>query len=189
MTMITEADLVWMTLIDKRMEFNLRWARERRQNAIDENRRPGNDAPIDFRQALAFDDLGLIGEAAAMIYLSPCYWHFFKTGDVRALPDIVDLGTRGKHLSVDVKTRSRHHYDLIIQLHESTAWVYVLATAPEPPIVCLRGWCWGREAMTADYRGTTAPVRAPDAYWIGQGASILRPMRELREYLHGRGAR
>ena len=50
MTMITEADLVWMTLIDKRMEFNLRWARERRQNAIDENRRPGNDAPIDFRK-------------------------------------------------------------------------------------------------------------------------------------------
>jgi hypothetical protein len=179
--MITTADLIWITLIAKRMEFCEQAARARRDLAVKIGRTPRYQCPTDYDKALAFDLLGVICEAAAVLYLSPCIWHFGPKEDIRNHPDIND--------NIDVKGCSGHGYQLTIAPDGRRDWIYVLATAPQPPIVCLRGWCFGRDGMIKEYDGTDKPVRGWDCFWIPQTAPVLRPMRELRIHLHGRGAR
>jgi len=183
---ITKTDLVWMTVIDKRMDWCREQARLRTERAIQigrgrRNASPPNDSPAAYTAAL----LGLLCEAAAMIYLSPVTWLYEVRDDVRGLHDLEHNGAK-----IDVKGCGGHGYHLVIQPGEPPDWIYVLVTAPAPPIVCLRGWCWGWNGMVDEYRGTNNPtVAGPDGFWIPQHAPILRSMRELRVHLHGRGAR
>jgi hypothetical protein len=177
--MITPADLVWITLVDKRLAFCREIAQARRDNALNERRLPKNHASENYSKALAMDMLGLLGEAASMIYLSPCTWHHYKTGDLRELADINDF--------IDVKTCEDVRHRMIVQDDDSAEWAYVFACAAESPKICLVGWCWGRDAKVKkfwDDPGTSRP-----AYWVGRKAEILRPMSELRIHLHGRGTR
>jgi hypothetical protein len=177
--MITPADLVWITLIDKQLEFCREIAQARQDNALDERRAPRNHAHDGYSRALAMHMLGLLGEAAGMIYLSPCTWHHYKRGDLRGLSDINDF--------IDVKTCEDVRHRMIVQDDDPLEWAYIFACAAEAPKICLVGWCWGRDAKVKkfwDDPGTSRP-----AYWVPRKAEILRPMSELRIHLHGRGAR
>lgn len=183
--MISDADLIWTKLLDKRMDFCRDRARRLTARAIELGRSTRNAGPrADTAEGYRYNELCQFGEAAAMIYLSPVTWLFQIEGDVHGLCDLEHEG-----FEMDVKTRGQHHYDLVIQEDQSPDWIYILATAPEPPIVCLRAWCWGHDGMTESYKGTRAPVAGSRGFWIPQNAPILRPMRELRAFLHGPGAR
>lgn len=64
----------------------------------------------------------------------------FKTGG--------DLGSR-----VQVRTRSRHDYDLIVRRDDRDDDAFVLVTGRSPSFQ-VRGWIWGRDAKQERWRAT-----------------------------------
>lgn len=68
---------------------------------------------------------------------------------------------------VQVRTRSRAHYDLLVRPDADPADVYalVLGTAPRYTVV---GWIYGREAKRAEW--LHAYGGRPPAYFVPQGA-------------------
>jgi hypothetical protein len=76
---------------------------------------------------------------------------------------------------IDVKTRSKSHYDLIVQKHENLSKKFVLVTI-ENQNTLLHGWCYGSEAM--DERYWADPARGRPAYFVPQ--SELRSMESLK---------
>jgi hypothetical protein len=175
--MITEADHVSIPLIDNRIDFCRRLAKQRQGNAERLGLAGHNNAPNDPVAALGLHDAGVLGEAASMIYLSPCNWNLMDM--LRA--DINDL--------IDVKTRSETWMDLPIQHNDDKDWIYVLACRQHFPRIMLIGWCWGHEGKIEDNWGSVPTLIPRPAYWVKQSDPVMRPMRELRIYLHGKGAR
>jgi hypothetical protein len=73
--------------------------------------------------------------------------------------------------AVQVRTRSRHDYDLILHPSDPDERAFVLVTgvAPEFHIV---GWIWGREGKRPEYWDD--PARGRPAFFVPQRA--LYPM-------------
>jgi len=180
---VIESDFVWITLLEKRVEFCRNLALEIIASKVEDGIDWGRNAAPPPEKSVYIETLGLCGEAAAMLYLSPINWITVRERKKFGLPDLECNG-----IKIDAKTRSRHDYDLVIQRNADRDWIYLLATGSELHRICLRAWCYGHEAMMRA-PGTSAPVPGPNAYWINQGDEILKPMRELRILLHGRGAR
>jgi hypothetical protein len=76
---------------------------------------------------------------------------------------------------IDVKTRSKHSYDLIVQKRENPEKRFVLVTI-ESQKTLIHGWCYGREAM--DGRYWADPARGRPAYFVPK--EYLHPMETLK---------
>lgn len=107
---------------------------------------------------------GACGEQAVAKHLG-MYWSG-NLGNLKA----ADVG------SLQVRTRSRHNYDLLLHRTDAdeSAWVLVTGAAPR---FSLRGWCFGREGK--DEKFWKDPAGGRPAFFVPQ--SVLRPMSELKK--------
>jgi hypothetical protein len=113
-----------------------------------------NKGPRFGDKALEVHLLGAAGEVAVASYLG-LKEHLFKESEARRGSD--DLP------GIDVKTRSKHKYDLIVQRNESPEKKFVLVTI-ENQKTLIRGWCYGHEAMQDQYWAD--PARGRPAYFV-----------------------
>ena len=107
-------------------------------------------------KALEIHLLGAAGELAVASYLGLKH-ELYKEVEARRGSD--DLP------GIDVKTRSKHSYDLIVQKKENPDKKFVLVTI-ENQTVLLQGWCYGYEAMKEQYWAD--PARGRPAYFVPQ---------------------
>lgn len=149
---------------------------EERQQAMEEGlRRQGFNESKGLRgrnggawkgnKALDIHLLGAAGEMAVASYLG-LKDHLYKETEARRGSD--DLP------GIDVKTRSKHQYDLIVQKNENVRKKFVLVTI-ENQKTLIHGWCYGEEAMEEKYWAD--PARGRPAYFVPK--EKLRSMDEL----------
>jgi hypothetical protein len=77
--------------------------------------------------------------------------------------------------NIDVKTRSKTAYDLIVQKGESPDKRFILVTIQDQKTL-IWGWCWGKDAMQEQYWAD--PARGRPAYFFPKEA--LRSMNSLQ---------
>jgi hypothetical protein len=151
---------------------------EERQQAMEEGlRRQGFNESKGLRgrnggawkgsKALDIHLLGAAGEVAVASYLG-MKEHLFKETEARRGSDDLPGG-------IDVKTRSKTSYDLIVQKNEAPEKKFVLVTIQDQKTL-LHGWCYGHEAMQE--RFWADPARGRPAYFVGK--EHLRPMETLK---------
>lgn len=109
-------------------------------------------------KALQIHLLGAAGEVAVASYLG-MKEHLFQESEARRGSD--DLP------GMDIKTRSRHHYDLIVQKRSDARKIFVLVTI-ENHETLIWGWCYGHEAMQEQYWAD--PARGRPAYFVPKEA-------------------
>jgi hypothetical protein len=117
-------------------------------------------------KALDIHLLGAAGEVAVASYLGLKEHLFTEKGARRGSDDLPG--------GIDVKTRSKSRYDLIVQKHENPSKKFVLVTI-ENQQTLLHGWCYGHEAMKEEYWADPAIGRP--AYFVPKKA--LRSVDEL----------
>lgn len=117
-------------------------------------------------KALEIHLLGAAGEVAVASYLG-LKEHLFKETEAKRGSD--DLP------GIDVKTRSKHSYDLIVQRNENPEKKFVLVTI-EDKTTLIHGWCYGEQAMQAQYWAD--PARGRPAFFIPK--EKLRPIESLK---------
>jgi len=118
-------------------------------------------------KALDIHLLGAAGEMAVASYLG-MKEHLYKETEAKRGSD--DLP------GIDVKTRSKSHYDLIVQRQSDPNKKFVLVTI-ENQQTLLHGWCYGHEAMDGQYWAD--PARGRPAYFVPKEA--LSPMENLAD--------
>ena len=107
-------------------------------------------------KALDIHLLGAAGELAVASHLGLKHELYRETEARRGSDDLP---------GIDVKTRSRHSYDLIVQKQENPDKKFVLVTI-ENQVTLLQGWCYGREAMQEEYWAD--PAKGRPAYFVPQ---------------------
>jgi hypothetical protein len=141
---------------------------ERRQRTNEALRLTGrNLGPSTGSKALDIHVLGAKGELAVAQYLN-LEVHVFK--DETPNRGSVDLPP-----NIDVKTRSKHWMDLVIQLDDSPTKVFVHATS-EDDVVRLHGWTYGGRVMKPAFHQD--PAKGRPAYFVRPWA--LFPMNQLQ---------
>jgi hypothetical protein len=125
-----------------------------------------NNGPRFGAKALEVHLLGAAGEMAVASYMG-LKQHLYKETEARRGSD--DLP------GIDVKTRSRHSYDLIVQKNEDARKKFVLVTI-ESQKTFLHGWCYGEEAMEEKYWAD--PARGRPAFFVPK--TVLRSMESLK---------
>jgi hypothetical protein len=140
-----------------------------RRQATNEARglRGRNNGPRFGDKALQVHLLGAAGEMAVASYLG-LKEHLYAEREARRGSDDLPGG-------IDVKTRSRHSYDLIIQKGENADKRFVLVTIQDHKTL-IHGWCYGREALQE--RFWADPARGRPAYFVGK--EHLRTMETLK---------
>lgn len=126
-----------------------------------------NGGPADGDKALFFHKLGAAGELAVADYLQLREFLYQETEAKRGSCDLPP--------NIDVKTRSRHDYDLICQLDEKPGKTLVLVTI-QNKITLLHGWMKSEDAMQEQWKKDPAGGRP--AYFVPQSA--LLPLIDLR---------
>ena len=106
-------------------------------------------------KALDIHLLGAAGEVAVASYLG-LKEHLFKETEAKR-------GSNDLPGNIDVKTRSKSRYDLIVQKHENPSKKFVLVTI-ENQKTLIHGWCYGEEAM--DEKFWADPARGRPAYFV-----------------------
>jgi hypothetical protein len=114
-----------------------------------------NGGPADGGKALLFHKLGAAGELAVADYLHLREFLYQETEAKRGSFDLPP--------DIDVKTRSRHDYDLICQLDEKPGKTLVLVTI-QNKITLLHGWIKSEDAMRQQWRKDPAGGRM--AYFV-----------------------
>ena len=117
-------------------------------------------------KALDIHLLGAAGEVAVASYLG-LKEHLFRETEAKRGSDDLPGG-------IDVKTRSKAAYDLIVQRNESPDKKFVLVTV-ENQQTLIHGWCYGHEALQEQYWAD--PARGRPAYFVPKEA--LRSIDEL----------
>jgi len=151
---------------------------EERQQAMEEGlRRQGFNESKGLRgrnggawqgsKALDIHLLGAAGEMAVASFLS-MKEHLYQETEARRGSDDLPGG-------IDVKTRSKARYDLIVQKSADPKKKFVLVTI-ESQQTLLWGWCYGHEALQE--RFWADPARGRPAYFVGK--EHLRPMETLK---------
>lgn len=110
-------------------------------------------------KALDIHLLGAAGEVAVASYLGLKEYLFKETEAKRGSDDLPG--------GIDVKTRSKSRYDLIVQKQEDPKKVFVMVTI-ENQQTLLHGWCYGHEAMKEEYWAD--PARGRPAYFVPKEA-------------------
>ena len=116
-------------------------------------------------KALDIHLLGAAGEMAVASYLGMKH-ELYK--EVEAKRGSYDLP------GIDIKTRSKHQYDLIVQKDELPEKKYVMVTI-EHKTTLLHGWIYGGEAMKEKFWAD--PARGRTAYFVPK--ENLHPMETL----------
>lgn len=119
------------------------------------------------QKALDIHLLGAAGEMAVASHLGMKN-HLYREIEAKRGSD--DLP------GIDVKTRSKHQYDLIVQRNESPNKKFVLVTI-ENKTTLIHGWCYGHEAMQEQYWAD--PARGRPAYFVPKEA--LKPLSSLKD--------
>ena len=117
-------------------------------------------------KALDIHLLGAAGEVAVASYLG-LKEHLFKETEAKKGSDDLPGG-------IDVKTRSKASYDLIVQRQSDPNRKFVLVTI-ESQQTLIHGWCYGKDAMQSQF--WKDPARGRPAYFVPQSA--LHPMETL----------
>lgn len=117
-------------------------------------------------KALEIHLLGAAGEMAVASYLG-LKDHLYKEAEAKH-------GSADLPGNIDVKTRSKLAYDLIVQKNEDPQKKFVLVTI-EKQQTLIHGWCYGEEAMQEKYWAD--PARGRPAYFVPK--ENLKPMQEL----------
>lgn len=129
-----------------------------RRQAVNEAKglRGRNRGPRFGQKALDVHLLGAAGEMAVASYLGLKHELYKETEARRGSDDLP---------GIDVKTRSKHSYDLIVQKKEDPSKKFVLVTI-EDETTLIHGWCYGKEAM--EERFWADPARGRAAYFVPQ---------------------
>ena len=132
-----------------------------RRQGVNEARglRGRNGGAWQGNKALDIHLLGAAGEVAVASYLG-LKEHLFKETEAKRGSDDLPGG-------IDVKTRSKSRYDLIVQKQEDPKKVFVMVTI-ENQQTLLQGWCYGHEAMKEEYWAD--PARGRPAYFVPKEA-------------------
>ena len=117
-------------------------------------------------KALDIHLLGAAGEVAVASCLGLKDYLFKETEAKKGSCDLPG--------SIDVKTRSKTAYDLIVQKGESPDKRFILVTIQDQKTL-IWGWCWGKDAMQEQYWAD--PARGRPAYFFPKEA--LRSMNLL----------
>jgi hypothetical protein len=141
-------------------------AQRRQQQNEARGLRGRNNAPSRGQTALEMHRLGCVGELAVAVFLGLEDSVFANETAVRGSTDLPG--------GIEVKTRSKSHYDLIVQKRENPSKKFVLVTFEDQKTL-LHGWCYGHEAM--DERYWADPAGGRPAYFVPQAA--LRPIETL----------
>jgi len=138
-----------------------------RRQAINEIRglKGRNGGVATGAMALTIHLLGAAGEMAVASYLGLKEFLYKETEAKRGSCDLP---------GIDVKTRSRHSYDLIVQKNESPNKKFVLVTIQDKKTV-IHGWIRGKDAMKEQY--WSDPAGGRPAYFVPKTA--LMPMSTL----------
>lgn len=135
---------------------------QRRQRVNEEKGLRGrNKGPRWGRKALEVHLLGAAGEMAVASLLGLKHELYKETEAKRGSDDLP---------GIDVKTRSRHSYDLIVQKQEDPRKKFALVTI-EKQQTLIWGWCYGEEAMQEQYWADPAGGRP--AYFVPKKALHL----------------
>jgi hypothetical protein len=139
-----------------------------RRQAVNEAKglRGRNKGPRFGDEALKVHLLGAAGEVAVASFLGLKHELFKETEAKRGSEDLP---------GIDIKTRSKSYYDLIVQKGECPERKFVLVTIDSGETL-LHGWCYGHEAMQDKFWAD--PARGRPAYFVGQ--SFLRSMESLK---------
>jgi hypothetical protein len=113
-------------------------------------------------------DIHLLGAAGEMAVASHLGMKDFLYKETQAKKGSDDLP------GIDIKTRSKHSYDLIVQRNESPDKKFVLVTIQDKTTL-IHGWCYGRDAMKEEFWAD--PARGRPAYFVTK--EHLRPMESL----------
>lgn len=97
-----------------------------------------NNGPDQGDLALKYHELGAGGELAVAAFLG--------MEDQVFLDQTPERGSADLPLGIDVKTRGRHYYDLLVQLDDNPKKTFVLVTV-ENKEVLMHGWISGTFAM------------------------------------------
>jgi hypothetical protein len=116
-------------------------------------------------KALDIHLLGAAGEMAVAAHLGMKSFLYKETQAKRGSDDLPGM---------DIKTRSKHKYDLIVQKNEDPDKKFVLVTI-EDKTTLIHGWCYGRDAMKEEYWAD--PARGRPAYFVPK--EVLRCMNTL----------
>ena len=138
----------------------------RRQAVNEVKRLRGRNGGASFgSRALDIHLLGAAGEMAVASYLGMKHELYKEVEAKRGSDDLP---------GIDIKTRSKHSYDLIVQKQENPDKKFVLVTI-ENQQTLLHGWCYGRQAMDARYWAD--PARGRPAFFMPK--ENLHPMETL----------
>ena len=117
-------------------------------------------------KALDIHLLGAAGEVAVASYLG-LKEHLFKETEAKKGSDDLPGG-------IDVKTRSKASYDLIVQRQSDPNRRFVLVTI-ESQQTLIHGWCYGKDAMQEKFWAD--PARGRPAFFMPK--ENLHPMETL----------
>jgi len=138
----------------------------RRQSVNEAKGLRGRNGGASFgSKALEIHLLGAAGEMAVASYLGMKSFLYQATEAERGSCDLPNI---------DVKTRSKTSYDLIVQKRESPEKKYVLVTIQDKTTL-IHGWIYGKQAMQEKFWADPAGGRP--AYFVGK--EHLRPMETL----------
>ena len=118
-------------------------------------------------KALDIHLLGAAGEMAVASHLGMKHLLYKETQAKRGSDDLPGM---------DIKTRSKHSYDLIVQKNEDPRKKFVLVTIQDKTTL-IHGWCYGEEAMKEEFWAD--PARGRPAYFVPKEA--LAPIDSLND--------
>ena len=142
----------------------------RQQTNVAQGKLGRNNGPAEGDRALTFHLLGAGGEMAVACYLG-LKQHVFQEMEA-------NRGSADLPFNIDVKTRSRHYYDLICLLDESEDKTLVLVTIQNQEIR-LHGWLPAYQAKRKQWEQEYVAGRK--CYFVPK--KNLRPMDELKQCL------
>lgn len=145
-----------------------------RRQTVNEQRgvKPRNNGPASGSRALAMHKLGAMGEVAVAVHLGLEAYLFSESEPVPGSPDLP--------YDIDVKTRAKHYYDLIIFRNERPDKKLVLVTIENQKIL-LHGWCVAGDFMKPEYWSDPAGNRP--AYFVPKDK--LSNISYLQEIIQG----
>lgn len=118
--------------------------------------------------------IGCVGEKATAIYTG-LYWD----------GSISDLGAVDVGAMVQVRTRTKAYYELMLHPDDADRLPFVLVLIHKLPVVILRGWVFGSEGKQDRFWGEY--VKDRPAFFVPQ--KTMRPMVDLALELEKQAAR
>ena len=139
-----------ITLSNQQKDLVVEEAHRRQASNEAASRKGRNNGPEDGKKALNAHLIGAAGEMAVATFTNTEVFLFKEVDPVRGSYDLPPC--------VDVKTRSRHSYDPLVQFDETSEKILVLVTIEDKEIL-LHGWIWAADASRLGARSEYVPGR------------------------------